>query len=123
MNLVPEAENSGMLKELKKYVSRLNINAESLIENKTNNVCEQFNAIINKHIAGKRLNFREEGVITLELKQLLSRLILNNFYDKFIKKHAITLAQVFTHNNFNWKFKLKKIFLCFNAKGSMERNF
>lgn len=57
MNLVPEAENSGMLKELKKYVSRLNINAESLIENKTNNVCEQFNAIINKHIAGKRLNF------------------------------------------------------------------
>ena len=57
MNLVPEAENSGMLKELKKYVSRLNINAERLIENKTNNVCEQFNAIINKHIAGKRLNF------------------------------------------------------------------
>lgn len=90
MNLVPKSENSGILKELKKYISRLNINAESFIENKTNNVCEQFNAIINKHIAGKRLNFSgrrsyntriETAVISFNSKQFLRQIhkkICNN---------------------------------------------
>ncbi|KAL4107279.1 hypothetical protein QTP88_017650 [Uroleucon formosanum] len=35
--------------------------AESLLENKNNNICEQFNAIINKHVAGKRINFSNRG--------------------------------------------------------------
>lgn len=82
INLIPEAENSGMLKELKKYVLSLNINAESLIENKSNNLCEQFNAIINKHIAEKRLNFSgrsyntriEAAVVSFNSKQFLRQI-------------------------------------------------
>jgi len=58
---VPIAEKSGMMQEFKHCVLRLEYNAESLLENKNNNVCEQFNAIINKHIAGKRLNFSQRG--------------------------------------------------------------
>lgn len=61
MNLVPEAEKSGMMQEIKNYALRLANNAESLLENKNNNICEQFNAIINKHVAGKRINFSNRG--------------------------------------------------------------
>lgn len=83
INLIYEAENGGILKEMKNCISRLIMNAESLIENKTNNICEQFNAIINKHIAGKRLNFSgrrsystrvETAVISFNSKQLLRKL-------------------------------------------------
>jgi hypothetical protein len=81
--LVQEAENSGMMRELQNIMSRLTINAESLIENKTNNLCEQFNSIINKHIAGKRINFCgrrsyntrvEAAVISFNSKQLLRKI-------------------------------------------------
>lgn len=61
LDLVPEAEKSGMMQEIKNYTLRLENNAESLLENKNNNICEQFNAIINKHIAGKRINFSQRG--------------------------------------------------------------
>jgi len=53
--------NSGMMQEIKNYALRPANNAESLLENKNNNICEQFNAIINKHIAGKRINFSNRG--------------------------------------------------------------
>ncbi|KAF0709858.1 Uncharacterized protein FWK35_00035841, partial [Aphis craccivora] len=42
-------------------VSRLITNAESLLGNKDNNICEQFNSIINKYVAGKRINFSSRG--------------------------------------------------------------
>jgi len=83
MFLVQEAENSGMMRELQNIMSRLTINAESLIENKTNNLCEQFNSIINKHIAGKRIHFCgrrsyntrvEAAVISFNSKQLLRKI-------------------------------------------------
>lgn len=68
---------------MKNCTSRLLLNAESLIENKTNNLCEQFNAIINKHVAGKRLNFSgrrsyntrvEAAVISFNSKQFLQKI-------------------------------------------------
>jgi len=83
INLIPEAENGGILREMKNCISRLVLNAESLIENKTNNICEQFNAIINKHVAGKRLNFSsrrsyntrvEAAVISFNSKQFLRKI-------------------------------------------------
>lgn len=83
VNLVQEAENSGMMRELQNIMSRLITNAESLIENKTNNLCEQFNSIINKHIAGKRINFCgrrsynsrvEAAVISFNSGQLLRKI-------------------------------------------------
>jgi len=58
-NLVPEAERSGIMTEIRNIVYRLTINADSLIENVDNNPCEQFNSIINKHIGAKRINFTQ----------------------------------------------------------------
>ncbi|XP_060855780.1 uncharacterized protein LOC132950906 [Metopolophium dirhodum] len=83
LNLVPEAESSGMMNEIKNYVSRLVLNSESLLENKNNNMCEQFNSLINKHIAGKRLNFSskrsyntrvEAAVVSFNSKQYLRKI-------------------------------------------------
>ncbi|KAL4107804.1 hypothetical protein QTP88_018094 [Uroleucon formosanum] len=61
LNLVPEAETSEMMREIVNISSRLVTNAESLLENKTSNICEQFNSIINKYAARKRLNFSSRG--------------------------------------------------------------
>ncbi|XP_050061585.1 zinc finger MYM-type protein 6-like [Aphis gossypii] len=70
LNLVPEAENNGIMSEIQNIMSRLITNAESLLENKNNNICEQFNSIINKYTAGKRINFQGEEATIQELKPL-----------------------------------------------------
>jgi len=59
INLVPEAEKTGLMTEIRNIVYRLVINSDSLIEDVDNNSCEQFNSIINKHIGGKRINFTQ----------------------------------------------------------------
>jgi len=83
LNLAPEAESSGMMNEIKNHVSRLVLNAESMLENKNNNMCEQFNSLINKHITGKRLNFSskrsyntrvEAAIVSLNSKQNLRKI-------------------------------------------------
>lgn len=43
--------------EILSILRRVVDNAASLILDVTNNLCEQFNSIINKFIAGKRINF------------------------------------------------------------------
>lgn len=59
LNLIPDAEKSGIMTEIKNIVFRLSNNAESLIEDVDNNPCEQLNSLINKHIGGKRINFTQ----------------------------------------------------------------
>lgn len=59
INLVPEAEKTGILADIKNIAYRLIINADSLIESVDTNPCEKFNAIINKHIGAKRINFTQ----------------------------------------------------------------
>jgi len=54
-----EAQQSGMVQEIVQIIGRLTTNANSLLMNVDNNVCEQFNSIINKHLAGKRINFSQ----------------------------------------------------------------
>ncbi|XP_050055732.1 uncharacterized protein LOC126549701 isoform X2 [Aphis gossypii] len=58
------------------------MHADSLLMNVDNNVCEQFNSIINKHLAGKRINFSlrqsyntriESGVISYNTSGQLLR--------------------------------------------------
>jgi len=58
-NFVPEANETGLMAEIRKIVYRLAANTESLIENTDNNPCEQFNSLINKHIGGKRINYTQ----------------------------------------------------------------
>lgn len=57
--MVPDAEESGLMGEIRKIVYRLSNNAESLIEDVDNNPCEQLNSLINKYIGGKRINFTQ----------------------------------------------------------------
>lgn len=61
INLVPEAEKSGMMAEIRNIIYRLSVNADSLIENVDNNPCEQFNSLINKRVGGKRINFTQKN--------------------------------------------------------------
>ncbi|CAI6354257.1 unnamed protein product [Macrosiphum euphorbiae] len=58
-NLVPAAFNCGLMSEFKLVAQRLIDNATSLLHDVTNNICEQFNSVINKFIAGKRINFSQ----------------------------------------------------------------
>ncbi|XP_025424236.1 uncharacterized protein LOC112693403 [Sipha flava] len=62
---------------------RLIMNAEYMLENKDNNICEQINSIINKHVASKRINFSSRGnyntrveaaVVSFNSKQFLRKL-------------------------------------------------
>ncbi|KAL4123428.1 hypothetical protein QTP88_015606 [Uroleucon formosanum] len=60
-NLVPVALKCGLMAELKNIARRLIDNATSLLLDVTNNICEQFNSVINKFIAGKRINFSQKN--------------------------------------------------------------
>ncbi|KAL4083125.1 hypothetical protein QTP88_028455 [Uroleucon formosanum] len=56
-NRVPEAEKCGLMGEMSIIIKRVVDHASSLILDVTNNVCEQFNSVVNKYIGGKRINF------------------------------------------------------------------
>lgn len=112
-NLVPEAERGGMMGELQNIVSRLIVNAESLIENKTNNLCEQFNSIINKHIAGKRINFSgrrsynsrvESAVISFNSKQLLRKIHKKMCNDHSPGTYLILISNIIQKKLYIFKF-------------------
>lgn len=51
------AENSGMMTEINNIVNKLVINSSSLIVDVDNNICEQFNSLINKYIGGEKDKF------------------------------------------------------------------
>lgn len=57
LDLLEEAEKCGLLREINLIVGRLVMHTESLLLNVDNNVCEQFNSVINKYLCGKRINF------------------------------------------------------------------
>lgn len=54
-----EIEKCGLMNEITSAIRRVIDNAKSLLYDVDNNYCEQFNSIINKHIAGKRINFTQ----------------------------------------------------------------
>lgn len=56
-NRVPEEEKCGLMNEISMIIKRVVDHASSLILDVTNNVCEQFNSVVNKYIGGKRINF------------------------------------------------------------------
>ncbi|KAL4085368.1 hypothetical protein QTP88_027227 [Uroleucon formosanum] len=58
-NFVDDAEKSKVIDEITQLANRLVTHADSLLMNVDNNVCEQFNSIINKHLSGKRINFSQ----------------------------------------------------------------
>lgn len=68
INIVPLAEQSKMMTSINNFVYRLLTHADSLIENVDNNPCEQLNSVINKHVGGKRINYRQKIIIKPEWK-------------------------------------------------------
>lgn len=88
LNLVPEAENNGIMSEIQNIMSRLITNAESLLENKNNNICEQFNSIINKHTAGKRINFSGRRSYNTRVEAAVIDFNSKNFLRLIHKKHS-----------------------------------
>jgi len=60
-NMIIEAEKTGIVNDIAHIVSRLVANVDSLLMNVDNNVCEQFNSVINKHLAGKRINYSQRN--------------------------------------------------------------
>lgn len=59
-NLVPEIVKCGLMNEMSAILRRVIDNARSLLFDVDNNYCEQFNSVINKYIAGKRINFTQK---------------------------------------------------------------
>ncbi|XP_060859447.1 uncharacterized protein LOC132936703 [Metopolophium dirhodum] len=59
-NFVDDAEKSKVIDGITQLANRLVTHADSLLMNVDNNVCEQFNSIINKHLSGKRINFSQQ---------------------------------------------------------------
>jgi hypothetical protein len=60
--------------------------ASNLLENKTNNICEQFNSIINKHIGGKQINFSSRGNYNTRIKAAVVVFNTKEFLRKIHKK-------------------------------------
>jgi len=46
-NMIEDAERSGLVSDISQIITRLVSNVDSLLMNMDNNVCEQFNSIIN----------------------------------------------------------------------------
>jgi len=55
-NFIDDAKKSKFIDEISHLANRLVIHADSLLMNLDNNVCEQFNSIINKHLSGKPID-------------------------------------------------------------------
>lgn len=60
-NIIADAEKSGFVNDISQIISRLATNVDSLLMNVDNNVYEQFNSVINKYLAGKRINYSQRN--------------------------------------------------------------
>lgn len=60
-NEIPEMRRSGQLKDITTALTRLTDNAKSLLHNQHTNLVEQFNSVVNKHTACKRLFLSAAG--------------------------------------------------------------
>lgn len=63
-NIVSEVIKCGLMTEMSIALRRVVNNSKSLLLDVDNNICEQFNSLINKHIGGKRVNFTQKQSYT-----------------------------------------------------------
>lgn len=59
-NIVSDVTDCGLMTEINSALRRVVGNSKSLLLDVDNNICEQFNSLINKHVAGKRINFSQK---------------------------------------------------------------
>lgn len=90
VNYIDKARTNGLLEEFIQIVNRLAKNAESLLMNVDNNICEQFNSIISKHLSGKRINFSQRHNYNVRVE---ATLLSHNTSGKYIRTIHKTLVQ------------------------------
>ncbi|KAL4127392.1 hypothetical protein QTP88_011563 [Uroleucon formosanum] len=102
INKIPEALRCGILLEIDKITSRLVNNSSSLIEDLDNNICEQFNSIINKYVGGKRINFSQSNNYSTRVKAAIisfnSRTYLRTIHKKIMNFSPGTIGKKFIKN-------------------------
>ncbi|XP_060853394.1 uncharacterized protein LOC132931411 [Rhopalosiphum padi] len=102
INMVPEALRCGILLEIDKITSRLVNNSSSLIEDLDNNICEQFNSIINKYVGGKRINFSQSNNYSTRIKAAIisfnSKAYLSTIHKKIMNFSPGTIGKKFMKN-------------------------
>jgi len=74
-------------REINIIVSRLSKNADSLILDVDNNICEQLNSTINKFLGGKRINFTQKSSYTTRVNAAVIS-FNSKEYLRAIKKHV-----------------------------------
>ncbi|XP_022182694.1 uncharacterized protein LOC111042410 [Myzus persicae] len=97
-NHVPATEECGMMLEILSILRRVVDNAASLILDVTNNLCEQFNSIINKFIAGKRINFSLKQSYNTRIQAAIISYNTNGNFLRAIHKNVMEKSPVVTCN-------------------------
>lgn len=113
VNLYEDTEKCGLMREITQIIGRLATHADSLLMNVDNNVCEQFNSVLNKHLAGKRINFSLRNSYATRIK---SGLISYNTSGEFLRSlHKHVVNDVSPGKSLSYRF--------FSYKLSFKRNF
>jgi len=87
INLNVNEKYTSISREIDIIVSRLSKNADSLIIDVDNNICEQFNSTINKFLGGKRINFTQKSSYTTRVNAAVIS-FNSKEYLRAIKKHV-----------------------------------
>lgn len=76
------------MREVKNIVLRLANNSYSLIQDVDNNLCEQFNSLINKFIGGKRINFSQRNTYTTRIEAAIVSFNSKEYLQRIHKKNG-----------------------------------
>jgi len=74
------------MSEISRIYHRVVENAQSLVLDVDNNICEQFNSIINKHIAGKRIHFALKNAYNARVEAAVVSFNTSGQYIRLIHK-------------------------------------
>ncbi|CAI6376072.1 unnamed protein product [Macrosiphum euphorbiae] len=77
---------SGMLMEINNAANRLAFNSKSLIMDDDNNICEQFNSVVNKYIGGKRKNLSQRNAYNTRVEAAVISFNSNQYLRAVTKK-------------------------------------
>lgn len=88
-NRVPEAEKCGLMGEMSIIIKRVVDLASCLILDVTNNVCEQFNSVVNKYIGGKRINFSLKQSYSTRIRAAIISFKSGGYFLRAIHKNII----------------------------------
>lgn len=98
-NWVPQSIQSGMLIEINNAVNRLVFNSKSLIIDVDNNICEQFNSVINKYIGGKRINLSQRNAYNTRVEAAVISFNSHQYLRAITKKVIQKSPGIYTKKN------------------------